>query len=88
MTVYLHDIGLWLSPVKGSRPLPCSSFSLTKTNEDCAIMFGGSTPSGKSSEAHALHLPTMVSHFQVTRNLVSAQITLHVGWKAKVESRA
>ena len=33
------------------------------TNEDQAVMFGGVTLSGWSSEARVLHLPTMVSHF-------------------------
>ena len=32
------------------------------TDEDQAVMFGGYTPSRRSSEAHVLHLPTMVSH--------------------------
>ena len=55
--------GLWCSPSNsGSRPPPCSDFSLTLTDEDQAVMFGGNIPSGKSSEARVLHLPTMVSH--------------------------
>ena len=33
------------------------------TDKDQAVMFGGNTPSGRSSEARVLHLPTMVSHF-------------------------
>ena len=33
------------------------------TDEDQAVMFGGFTPSGWSSEARVLHMPTMVSHF-------------------------
>ena len=56
--------GLWSSPSNsGSRPPPCSGFSLTMTDEEQAVMSGGRTPSGKSSEARDLHLPTMVSHF-------------------------
>ena len=56
--------GLWSSTSNGgSRPPPCSGFSLTKTDEDQAVMFGGDTPSGWSSEALVLHLPTMVSYF-------------------------
>ena len=47
--------------MKGSRPPPCDSFSLTVTDEDQAVMFGGGTLSDKYSEAHILHLPTMVS---------------------------
>ena len=56
-------LGLWISPpVKGSRPPPSHNFSLTRTDEDHAVMFGGVTPSGSTSMAWALHLPTMVSH--------------------------
>ena len=59
----LCDLGLWSSPfIKGSRPPPCSSFSLTMTDEDQAVMFGGNTPSGESSEAYFLQLLTMVSY--------------------------
>ena len=55
--------GLWSYPYNnGSRPPPCSSFSLTRTDKDQAVMFGGFTLTGESSEARVLHLPTMVSH--------------------------
>ena len=47
--------------MKGSRPPPCAGFSLTMTGEDQVVMFGGKHPSGESSEARILHLPTMVS---------------------------
>ena len=50
--------------MKGSRPPTCSNFSLTLIDEDQAVMFGGNTKFGNhSSEAHILHLPTMVSYF-------------------------
>ena len=49
--------------MKGFRPPSCDSFSLTVTDEDQAVMYGGDTPSDHSSEAHILHLPTMVSFF-------------------------
>ena len=55
--------------MKGSIPPPCSDFSLTVTDEDQAMMFGGDTPSGESFEAHILHLPTMVSDFMCVINL-------------------
>ena len=63
-TMSLPVPGLWSSPSNsGSRPPPCSDFSLTMTDEDQAVMFGEYTPSsGRSSEARVLHLPTMVSH--------------------------
>ena len=56
--------GLWSSPSNsGSRPPPCTGFSLTMTDENQAVMFGGYVPSSDtSSEARVLHLPTMVSH--------------------------
>ena len=73
LIVYHHNLsgvhifcvpGLWSSPSNsGSRPTPGYGFSLTITDEDQAVMFGGDTPSGRSSEARVLHLPTMVSHF-------------------------
>ena len=52
--------------MKGARFSPCSGFSLTVTDEDQAVMFGGVTLSGRSSEARMLHLPTMVSQFLYT----------------------
>ena len=60
----LFVLGKWSSlSNSGSRPPPCSNFSLTITDEDQAVMFGGYTPSsGKFSEVHDLHLPIMVSY--------------------------
>ena len=56
-------LGSWSSPsVKGSRPPPCSAFSLTMIDEEHAVMFGGLSPgSGYSTDVYVLHLPTMVS---------------------------
>ena len=53
---------VWSShSMKGSRP-PREAFSLTMTNEEQAVMFGGITPSGDlSDETHVLNLRTMVS---------------------------
>ena len=48
--------------MKGSKPPSCLGFTLTRTDEDCAVMFGGVTSSGVTSKAWALHLSTMVSH--------------------------
>ena len=48
--------------MKGSRPPPRSNFSLTMTDEEHAVMFGGLSPgSGYSADVYVLHLPTMVS---------------------------
>ena len=64
MYIFFCILGLWSSPsISGTRPPPCSGFSLTMTDEDQAVMFGGNTPSDMSSEARVLHLPTIVSHF-------------------------
>ena len=62
--------------MKGSRPPPCSNFSLTRTDEDRAVMFGGATLSGRTSKAWALHLPTMVSHLW---NVVNSKLSIYVG---------
>ena len=48
--------------MKGSRPPPCSYFSLTMIDEEHAVMFGGySGGSGYSADVYILYLPTMVS---------------------------
>ena len=44
------------------------------TDEGQAVMFGGDTPSGKSSEARVLHLPTMVSHFGLSNISYAARL--------------
>ena len=57
------NLGQWESPLmKGIRPPPCDGFSLTRIDEHQVVMFGGNILSGGSSEAHVLHLPTLVSH--------------------------
>ena len=62
--MFLCIQGLWSSPSdSGSRPPPCSDFSLTMSDEDQTVVLGGYTSSGMSSEALVLHLPTIVSHF-------------------------
>ena len=65
-------IGLWSSPsVKGSRPPPCSKFSLTMTDEEHAVMFGGVSPgSGYSADVYVIHLPTMVSDLLLNITLI------------------
>ena len=56
------DLGQWSSPsMNGVRPPPCEDFSLTMSDEDQAVMFGGNISSGLTSDARVLHLPTMVS---------------------------
>ena len=58
-------LGLWSSPsVKGSKPPPCSCFSLTMIDEEDAVMYGGySGSSVYSVDVYVLHLPTMVRVF-------------------------
>ena len=76
--------------MKGSRPPPCSSFSMTMTDEDRGVMFGGYTPSGKTSKAWALHLPTMVSHilnikFNISIvKLLNTESRVCLGYKQRV----
>jgi len=62
MYITVTLIGSLTSPeVSGSRPPPCSSFSLTMIDEDQAVMFGGKVAgTGRSAGLHILHLPTMV----------------------------
>ena len=67
MYILLCIPGLWSSPSNsGSRPPPCCDFSLTMTDEDQAVVLGGFTASGMSSEALVLHLPTMVNYFSLS----------------------
>ena len=62
--LYYCILGLWSSPsMKGIRPPPSSDFSLTMTDKNQAVMFGGYIPLCESSKAHTLHLPTMVSQY-------------------------
>ena len=64
--------------MKGSRPPPCGWFSLTVTDEDQAVMFGGFTLPDKSSVAYDIHLPTMVSYFLSTSGKVTYSDHFHV----------
>ena len=61
--IVTHSLGSWSSPsVRGSRPPPCSGFSLTMIDEEHAVMFGGELPAlHYSAGVYVLHLPTMVS---------------------------
>ena len=58
-----HFLGSWSSPsVKGSRPPPCSGFSLTMIDEERAVMFGGWDHTFKYfNDVYVLHMSTMVS---------------------------
>ena len=65
--IFIFIPGLRSSPSdSGSRPPPCSDFSLTMTDEDQTVVLGGFTASGMSSEALVLHLPTMVNYFSLS----------------------
>ena len=67
MYIFLCISGLWSSPSdNGSRPPPCSDFSLTMSDEEQAVVLGGYTSLGMSSEALLLHLPTMVNYFSLS----------------------
>ena len=63
--------GTWSSPkVSGTRPPPCSHFSLTMMDNDHVVLFGG-VQSGwrKSSEVYILNLLRMVSCVELTSKL-------------------
>ena len=48
--------------MKGSKPPPCSNFSLTMIDEEHAVMFGGYCPDSEcSADIFVLHMPTTVS---------------------------
>ena len=66
------SLGSWSSPsVKGSRPSPCTGFSLTMIDEEHAVMFGGSSPdSDYLADVYVLHLPTMVSGLLIHITLI------------------
>ena len=55
--------GTWSSPkVRGTRPPPCSDFSLTMIDDHCAVLFGGLQPPGPRAikEVYILDLTGMV----------------------------
>ena len=56
INVYLLLLGKWSSPnVTGDRPPPINSFTLTSITNDCAILFGGSTPNGSSNNTYIVN---------------------------------
>ena len=55
--------GTWSSPtLRGTRPPPCSNFSLTMIDDHRAVLFGGQQPPGPTSteEVYILDLTGMV----------------------------
>ena len=66
--------GTWSSPkVSGTRPPPCSYFSLTMMDDHHVVLFGGSQ-SGlrRSSDVYMLDLMRMVSCVELTSHVVIA----------------
>ena len=47
--------------MKGSRPPPCAFFTLTKIDEEHAVIFGGLFYHLYIADVHVLDLTTMVS---------------------------
>uniref|UniRef100_A0A1X7TQ56 Protein kinase domain-containing protein n=1 Tax=Amphimedon queenslandica TaxID=400682 RepID=A0A1X7TQ56_AMPQE len=53
---YKHSSGDWISPtVTGDRPPPIRSFTLTSINNSSAILFGGLTANGETSNVYILN---------------------------------
>ena len=53
--VGLLFLGEWITPtVTGDRPPPINQFSLTPITNDTAILFGGETPHGDSSNVYII----------------------------------
>ena len=61
----LSDTETWSSPaVTGTKPPPCSDFSLTLTDPDHAVLFGGhqcGEGRGRTNDTYILDLRNMVS---------------------------
>ena len=59
---HLVHAGVWNSPpTTGTRPPPCSVFSLTKIDCNQAVLFGGLSPAGWINDVHIIDLQAMVS---------------------------
>ena len=53
--------GVWSSPiVSGVRPPPCAAFSLTKVDDNHAVLFGGMSTGQENSDVYILDLSRMV----------------------------
>ena len=63
--------GTWSSPkVSGTRPPPCSHFSLTMIDDHHVVLFGGSQSGWRmSSDVYILDLLRMVSCVELTSKL-------------------
>ena len=58
---HMHT-GTWSSPpVSGTRPPPCSYFSLTKTDDYHLVMFGGKQGDVRTNDVYVLDFIRMVS---------------------------
>ena len=45
--------GQWISPiVSGDCPPPCNNFTLSSLTDNTFLMFGGSTPDGKTNAVY------------------------------------
>ena len=55
INVGLLFLGEWITPtVTGDRPPPINQFSLTPVTNNTAILFGGETPNGDSSNVYII----------------------------------
>ena len=56
------SLGCWSSPaVSGTRPPPINGFSLTMTDDNHAVLFGGYDGCQKTNDMYTLDLSRMVS---------------------------
>ena len=54
-------VGVWSSaPVTGSRPPPCTSFTMTMINDHSVILFGGRQSEQRYNHSYILDLEQMV----------------------------
>ena len=71
--------GTWSSPTRrGTRPPPCSSFSLTMIDDHRAVLFGGKTKPRTTKEVYILDLTGMVCFLIVRFNVVGKNVSSNV----------
>ncbi len=69
-------IGMWSSPtLTGTRPPPCSGFTLTMVDSHRAVLFGGTGHGGKKfKHVYILDLDRMVSYICQHTNSGSGEV--------------
>ena len=69
---YPSFTGTWSSPtIRGTRPPPCSSLTLTMIDDHRAVLFGGRQPPGRSTkDGYILDLTGMVCTYKTNSCLI------------------